>query len=279
MHKLKRIYIEIWNACNLKCAFCIQNDREVKQLTLDEFKYILEQIDPYCDYVYLHILGEPLMHPMLKDILALLAKYQKKVMITTNGTLLKDKYELLINSTVQQVNISLHSFPYHQQVKYLEDIFETAIKLSKAKIHVNYRLWSIKDNELDNVAQKLLKAVLNHYQVDEVEVKRLQRFDLAPYIHLHFEEVFEWPTLSLPYVSNEGTCLGLRQMIGILSNGEVVPCCLDSKGEASLGNIFQTSFKDIMESKKLIEALEGFNKRQVKLELCKHCTYRLRFNK
>ncbi len=144
---------------------------------------------------------------------------------------------------------------------------------------MNYRLWSIKENQLDETANYLLQEILSQYGKQIEQVKRLQRFDLDHYIHLHFEEVFEWPTLSNEYVGEYGSCLGLKQMIAILSDGSVVPCCLDSKKEACLGNIFQTSFKEIIQSDLVEQTLKNFKDNKITLELCKHCSYRLRFSK
>lgn len=277
--RFKRIYIEISNVCNLKCDFCIQNSRENKIMSVEEFEYILKQIDDYSEYLYLHVLGEPLLHPHLKEILELCSKYHKKVMITTNATLLKKQLTILCCDCVKQVNLSIHSFPYHMQQAYLQDIYECAKRLASYHIHVNYRLWSIKENELDEIAKKLLNDILKQYDKQLDHVQRLQRFDLSNYIHMHFEEVFTWPTLSNDYVGDQGTCLGLKQMIAILSDGSVVPCCLDSKKEACLGNIFQTSFLEIIHSDLVKQTLNNFKNHKITLELCKHCSYRLRFSK
>ena len=58
--RFKRIYIEITNQCNLKCSFCIQNQRKSKYLSINDFSYILDELRPFTDYIYLHVLGEPL---------------------------------------------------------------------------------------------------------------------------------------------------------------------------------------------------------------------------
>ena len=277
MMKFKRIYIEISNVCNLKCAFCIQNSRESKIMSVEEFHYILKEINDYSDYIYLHVLGEPLLHPNLKAILALCSQYHKKVMITTNATLLKKQLDTVCVDCVKQINLSIHSFPYHKQCEYLNDIYECAKVLASKQIHVNYRLWSIQDQQLDEQAQLLLKQILMQYHKDLDQIKRLQRFDLANYIHLHFEEVFTWPTLTNEYVGDCGSCLGMKTMCAILSDGSVVPCCLDSKKEACLGNIFQTRFQDIIESDLVKQVISNFQNNKITLKLCKHCSYRLRF--
>ena len=88
--KFKRIYIEITNSCNLNCSFCSKSFRDKRNMSILEFETVLKKIDKYTDFIYLHLKGEPLLHPDLDKILELLDNYNKKVIITTNGTLLKE---------------------------------------------------------------------------------------------------------------------------------------------------------------------------------------------
>ena len=64
--KFKKVYIEICNGCNLNCDCCIKNSRQVKYIKRDEYEYIINKIAGYTKEIYLHVLGEPLMH---KDII------------------------------------------------------------------------------------------------------------------------------------------------------------------------------------------------------------------
>lgn len=277
--RFKRIYIEIINTCNLRCDFCIQNHRTPCVMRIDEFKHIIKEIQPYCEYVYLHVMGEPLSHPDLEAILTICAKAQIQVNITTNGTLLKKQEDILLRSKLRQVNISLHSFPQHYMSNYLDEVMETAEKLAGQAIHVNYRLWSLQDTKLTTETALILKKIQERYHIEitQDQQKRLQRIDLQNFLHLHFEEIFKWPSLEAPFISHTGRCLGMKTMCGILSNGDVVPCCLDSKGDVFLGNIFQQSFQGIVESKRVKKMVEGFQQHQLVEDLCQHCGYRTRF--
>ena len=85
--RFKKIYLEITNSCNLSCSFCIKNRRVIKYLNLEEFKIILSKLEKYTDYLYFHVLGEPLMHPMINEFINL-ASSKFRVQITTNGYLI-----------------------------------------------------------------------------------------------------------------------------------------------------------------------------------------------
>ena len=45
--RFKKIYLEITNACNLSCTFCIKNQRKINYLSEEEFKTILKKLEPY----------------------------------------------------------------------------------------------------------------------------------------------------------------------------------------------------------------------------------------
>ena len=61
----KKAYLEITNVCNLSCAFCPKTSREPRFVSVEEFAALIEQVQPLTDYVYLHLMGEPLLHPQL----------------------------------------------------------------------------------------------------------------------------------------------------------------------------------------------------------------------
>ena len=109
MNKFKKIYIEITNKCNLSCSFCSKDNREKQEMNVDKFKSVLDKISNYTESIYLHVKGEPLLHSHLEDILDICDKYNVKTCITTNGTLLKQKKNVLINHNIKQINVSLHS--------------------------------------------------------------------------------------------------------------------------------------------------------------------------
>lgn len=111
MKRLRKIYLEISNVCNLHCTFCPGTRREKRFMTADEFATLLPKLCPWTDYLYFHLMGEPLCHPELAEFLRLAGDAGFKVILTTNGTLLEEKREILLNApALHKVNISLHAF-------------------------------------------------------------------------------------------------------------------------------------------------------------------------
>lgn len=286
--RFKRIYVEIGNICNLNCSFCSKGTRPKRQMTAEEFKHIAKEIKPYTDYLYFHIKGEPLMHPELGTFFDICSEYGFSVNLTTNGTLLKETAELILSKpSLRQINISLHSFPAHKSIdrkEYLNTVLSFAKKASlENKKYVVLRLWNLdKNRKSDKASFDIMEKIKTFFSFKE-NLKELMTSQksvmLEKGIFISWEEEFVWPSLKKPFVSDEGICYGTRNMLGILADGTVVPCCLDANGEAPLGNIFKTSMKSIVEGETLADISENFTNRRVTLPLCKHCSYRTRFDK
>lgn len=280
MIKFKRIYVEITNICNLSCSFCPQNDRTKEFMDIATFEDILKKIKPYTDYIYLHIKGEPLMHKNILEFMDLATKYGMKVNITSNGTILNE--EILKKESLRQINFSLHSFEDEQNIekeKYLNDILNYAVIASEQhKKIISLRLWNLTDNNFNDNKSTLSKIEeFFDYKFDEKEFQRGRGIKLKDKIYLNFETVFVWPTLDTDFYEEKGFCHGLNSHLGILVDGTVIPCCLDEKGIINLGNIKKNSLEEILESQRVKNIIDGFEKRYAAEELCKKCQFKSRF--
>lgn len=275
----KKVYIEITNVCNLNCSFCIKDNRKKSEMSIDEFETILKKIDKYTNYIYLHVKGEPLIHNNLDKILSLANKYNKYVNITTNGVFLKEKVDILKKyNNIRQINISLHS--ENNKTNYIEDIIEAVDELKN--IFVVYRFWTLKDNKLDNRMIKYLEKLKDKYNIDNENYNEIingSNIKIGNNIYISKDKEFEWPNVNNNYCNEHGFCYGLKNQIGILVDGTITICCLDSFGISNLGNIFNDDMDSIITSDKVKKIIKGFNDRKVYLDICKHCSYKERFNK
>lgn len=286
--RFKRVYIEITNICNLSCEFCPDTKRAKKTMTADEFLFVAKQVSLFTDYVYLHILGEPLIHSDLKKILSICQDYNLKVNITTNGRFLKAVLNTLQNAkTLRKVAISLHSAQdgITDVDKHLNDCIFAADTLSSDVI-IEYRLWNLKKfinsqntNDLPEFNKFVLDYLKNHYNKHSFDAKgdNINSFLLAPNIYAVSAENFDWPDINGKYYGDKGKCYGLKTQLGILCDGTVVPCCLDSEGNIALGNIFKSTLEEIINSERANNIYENFKKGYRVEELCKRCGYSERF--
>lgn len=276
MKKYKKIYIEITNNCNLKCSFCSAVKRKRRFMTTEEFENILIKIKDYTDYIYLHIKGEPLLHPNIIEFLRLADKYNLKVNLTTNGTLFsKVAKELSECKSLQKINFSLHS--ENNIDNYCEEIFKN-VELLKDKIII-YRLWTLKNNQLDSKSQEIVNKIRKYYNLPQETVDKIytsNNIKIKSTIYVDKDNEFSWPEVTT-HKSN-GYCYALKTQIGILVDGTVVPCCLDSNGVVNLGNIFKESLEEIINSEKYISLKKSFQDRKPCEKLCQSCTFKERLN-
>lgn len=288
LKKFKKIYIEITSRCNLSCSFCHKSGRAKAFMQPADFALILAKIKGHTEHLSLHVLGEPLLHPDLAEILDLCHERGFKVNLTTNGTLLgKNTTMLLASPALRQINISLHSLadtagPVFE--RYLADILDFMQEaMLQGRLLLCLRLWNA-------TGEKQLEAGRRN----EAVFRRLESFfalpmplsdaltpghglTLAPRVFLSQNQRFTWPHASGPDLGDNGFCHGLRTHAAILVDGTVVPCCLDAEADIPLGNIFQHGFGEILESPRAIRMRQSFSARRVVEPLCRRCSFRQGF--
>jgi radical SAM protein with 4Fe4S-binding SPASM domain len=287
MLKFKRVYLEISNICNIQCSFCPVVERDNKIMDLEEFSKALAQVSEFTDEICLHLMGEPLAHPKIKEILGLCDESGIKVMITTNGLLLKRYQELLLNSKcIRQINFSLQSykdnFPHKELRQYLVPLmgFTTLVHAQREDMYINFRLWNYDVDQGEN--EEIYLELEKFYETSikrEVDVGNIKSKNIWNKVYLHFDSRFEWPDMSLPVLGDQGRCHGMVNHIGIQANGDVVPCCLDKESVINLGNIFETDLKSILFSERSVRMREGFKNGRLTEDLCKRCSFITRFSK
>ncbi len=277
--KLKRIYIEITNQCNLTCDFCAKSNRPKKAMSLEQFRNICDQIRFYTDYIYLHIQGEPLLHPQFDGILAVADAFHLKVQLVTNGTLI-DKYldTLSASSSLRQISVSLQSLVssglYNDSSKALQWFEQLKILSNSGKI-IQIRYWMYNKQPFT----EFVNDCLQYFGVDIQSLSsQKKRYNTQiKNVFFSLDQPFIWP--SDPQAARLiGSCYGTREMLGILSDGTLVPCCLDHQGSVAFGNIFETDFKTLLEHPRLIKMREGFLNRKITEPFCQQCGYRQRFD-
>lgn len=273
MRKFKKVYIEITNICNLSCSFCSVDSKVKETITIANFEKILKNINDYTDYVYLHVKGEPLLHKELDKLLDLCDKYNKRVNITTNGTLLKERCNILKHKAIRQINISLHS--ENNKENYLDEIFETVNNLQD-KIIV-YRFWTMDNYKFNEKSTKIVENIIKNYNLSPETVDKIKNekhIKIRKNLYIDKANEFIWPNLNNNYYNDKGTCYALKDQIAILVDGTVVPCCLDSSGIINLGNVYTQTLEEIINSKRYQQMKQCFSNRKACEELCKHCSFK-----
>lgn len=267
-----KVYLEITNVCNMNCSFCVGTKRKKHFLTAEEFAVLAYKIKPYTDFLYFHLMGEPTLHPLLGEFLDIAEKLGFKVIITTNGTLLDKSGEILLNGkSLFKVNISLHSFEANSNISeedYFSTCFDFADKASNKGIITVFRLWNEGgENSLNDKIIGMMKHRFNGEWVENTKGIRIRKK-----LFIENGERFEWP-LHSEIVSDKISCYGLKDHIGILCDGSVVPCCMDNDGNAILGNLYDNTLEEILNSEKTKYYRNMLENCKAPCEMCKTCGF------
>ena len=260
-------------------------------MSVDFFKQVLQELTPYTDEIALHVMGDPMVLSNLGEYLDSAHSAGLKVMITTSGFYLDEsRREVLFHPALRQVNISLNSFNKNSVSRTFDTYMEPILRLCDDKLargkdfFINLRLWNLDEvHSESHFNERLFELLESHFSLEAGMITsqlsgERQSIRLASKILLHFDRYFEWPSLENTTLTH-GYCQGLNKQISILVDGRVVPCCLDSEGIITLGNLSETNLGKILISKRSSTISDGFSKGICTEELCQKCSYKERFKR
>ena len=278
-----RVYIEITNRCNLACDFCHGTKRPLGTMPPEDFRRIAEKLRGETSYLYLHVLGEPLLHPQLKELLAIAGELGFRVCLVTNGTLLhKRREELLAAKSLHKVSVSLHSFEGNGGAgdlsAYLQQVWDGCLPLSERGVVCALRLWNEGTAPRLNGAVEAFLSQRIGRDVESLPRDARGNRTLRPNLFLERAERFGWPDLNAPE-SGANFCHGFTRQLAVLWDGTVTPCCLDSEGDIPLGNLLSQPLEEILQGERAAAMAAGFAARKPTEELCRRCGYARRFLK
>lgn len=271
---IDRCYLEITNVCNLDCIFCPKNERKKHMLSAEEFEILTDQLVGQIRFLYFHLMGEPMLHPQLPAFVQRAREKGFIPVLTTNGTLLADaRAQQLIDAHPHKVQISLHSHEgngFDGPEEYVRQVMTFALQAAQSGIIVVLRLWNQGGYDSEN-------ARLHDLMAQYVPQPWTQRYDgwkMADHLYLEYDQMFEWPELERDeYDAEEVFCYALRNQIGVLVDGTVVPCCLDHEGAVPLGNLFDQPLPEILVSPRASALYDGFARHHTAEPLCRRCGY------
>lgn len=277
---IQKAYLEITNLCNLSCTFCHKTDRPPKSITAEEFETLTDRLSGI-PHLYFHLMGEPTLHPLLPHFITRAKEKGFLPMLTTNGSLLAQKGEALLDNLPHKISISLHApaaNPAFAAEGYLPACIDFAQKASAKGCIVALRLWNL-GSEREAQNGEIIDRLRDAFPGEWTPVRRGNGYRIAPKLFLEWGEEFDWPDPSAPALPLDADlfCYGLRDQIGILSDGRVVPCCLDADGNLALGNLFTDSLSEILATPRARTIYDGFTRHRAAEELCRRCGYARRF--
>lgn len=273
MKRFRKVYLELSNRCNLSCAFCPGTKRAAGGMNREQVAFLLDRLKPWTDFLYFHLMGEPLCHPELEACLRLAGEKGFRVILTTNGTLLPRRQEMLLAAPgLHKVNISLHAFEANDLETPFSDYLKGCFVFGRAaqgKKLVVYRLWNAGGQEERN--REILEEMERYFPKPWAQERKGMR--LGEKVYLERGEKFDWPDLTAEDRGERVFCYGLRDQIGVLWDGTVVPCCLDHDGDIPLGNLFEQELGEILDTSRAKAICRGFEQGVGVEKLCRRCGF------
>lgn len=270
---ITRCYLEITNICNLDCVFCPKTERRKQSLTLQQFDALTDSLQGKIRFLYFHLMGEPLLHPLLPQFVSIARAKGFVPVLTTNGTLLP-RAGTLLDARPHKVQISLQAFEGNRKEnleEYMTGVMRFAVEAASRGVVVVLRLWNI--GGCDSANDDIRNFISRYLPVGQWE-QRHYGWRLAENVYLEYDGVFEWPDAEREeFPDEECFCYALRNQIGVLVDGTVVPCCLDHAGDIPLGNLYEQSLDDILSSERARNIYDGFTRHKAVEPLCRRCGY------
>ena len=288
---IDRCYIEITNTCNLDCHFCPKHHRKRRQLSEEEFDLLTDRVRGKVCFLYFHLMGEPLLHPLLPQFVTMAREKGFKTVLTSNGTLLH-RAMVLLDTLPYKIQLSLHSHESNARgelSEYMDQVMRFSTQAAGKGTCMVLRLWN--QGGMDRENEKVMRLIEKY--VPKPWKERPDGFRLCDNLYLEFDRKFEWPggggkaasddsdgkqeesddklEASPSKSKQEYFCKALIKQIGVLSDGSLVPCCLDHDGDVILGNLFHQSLEEILASPRAQALVEGFRHHAATEPLCQSC--------
>ena len=241
--------IEPAATCNLRCPLCSTSYRkfypgDVRVMTFDLFRTILEKIRKHAWRITFYMEGEPMMNPRLFEMIELSTRDRHLfTSFSTNLTLMREKLlSPLFQSRIDRISVSLDGFRQATYEKYrvngrVQDVLDGIVMIMGRKKRNRLRYPYMEANMIDFFhisaeERNDLKKFCAAHEVDEFRVRPEQfglmgRYDAT--IVRKPPSKCHWPWISM----------------SIDCDGSVYPCPIAFEQRISYGNLATSSFEEV----------------------------------
>ena len=117
---LRKLYIEPTTKCNLNCKMCFRHtwfDEPICDLSLEDFRRVLDTMPSSVETIFFGGMGEPLFHRDIHQMVRLAAETGAEVELLTNGTLLTEEMiQGLIEAGLGRLWVSIDDLQSHSSI-------------------------------------------------------------------------------------------------------------------------------------------------------------------
>lgn len=241
--------------CNAKCPHCPYSNSDIRKSFNDTpympeatFKKIADESGPYSSYLRISGGGEPMLHPQAVELLVYAKKAGCKIGLITNGSKFNEENSVtLLDAGVDMIEFSVDAC---DEKTY--DVVRAGLDWKTLVANVK-RMLKIRDRTKS--ASKIVASGVNQKDVNVDEVEKFWRDEIGVdnFIKRKFLTWGENTTLdgkrsadATPYLNVENTpCPFIFERLNIDSRGNVMVCGYDISSNTSMGNVNETSIKEI----------------------------------
>lgn len=286
------IGIEPTTSCNLRCPECPSGLRSFTRPTgmLDEnlFTKVIDELRNTLTYLTFYFQGEPYLHPQFLSLVRYAADRKIFTSTSTNAHFLNDaNARATIESGLDRLIISIDGTTQETYESYrvggnLEKVIEGTRRvlhwrkvLKSSTPEIVFQFLVVKPNE-HQVAE--VQKLADELGVDDVLLKTAQIYDYKNGSTL----IPDNDQYSRYRKNTDGTydiknsmdnhCWKMWQSCVITWDGKVVPCCFDKDAHHVMGDLSNTSFRDIWTGDKYNQFRSTLLRSRSEVEMCRNCT-------
>lgn len=254
--------VETILGCDLRCPECAVGaniiTREKGWLKFEQFKIIADKIRPFCEYLYLHIWGEPLLNKDIFKIIEYASVFTKTNIYTNGNSLTEEKAEKLITSGVTDIGVSVDGVSQEVYEQYrvggsVAKALAALVKLkdsnskhgNKVRIAPQYIVFKHNQHEMGLFREFCHSLGLQPvYKAPYIRNgSRYRNCNNPQYVRPSYRDIS-----SLKQAMRD--CKNPKEVFTILLDGTCVMCCYDHNGITNYGNIYEQEVLDIWNSPK-----------------------------
>ncbi|HET8962316.1 MAG TPA: SPASM domain-containing protein [Chitinophagales bacterium] len=279
-------------SCNLRCPECPSGlrafTRPTGMLDKDFFKDTMDELGKDLTYLIFYFQGEPYLNPSFLEMVKYASAKKIYTATSTNAHYLTDENaKRTIESGLDRLIISIDGTTQEVYQQYrrggkLEKVLEGTRNIIRWKKELKsktpniiFQFLVVKPNEHQI---KDVYKLADELGVDEVRLKTAQIYDyengsdLLPTIDKYAR--YKKGNDGKYSIKNEMTnhCWKLWHSCVITWDGAVVPCCFDKDAKHKLGDLKQTSFKELWTGPAYHNFRSAVLKSRSEIDICKNCT-------
>ena len=291
------LMIEPTNVCNLRCPLCPTGrgtlDRKPASMPLDMYKRVIDELRPYLIEVNISLMGEPLLHKDLPEMIAYAKGAKARVVIPSNGHFLTEEASRqLVESGLDGIYISFDGIDQETYERYrvrgdlqkvaegVRTLLAQRRALGRTNPFVELQFLVMKHNETQIDA---FRALADETGVDRRVIKPVS-FNVADWDDADTRETFEgfFPSCeenrvyrrvhgALTWKINQlALCTSAWRSITVLADGSILPCCRDIRGHYTMGNVADGVLK-VWNNERFRAFRRDMIRRRSEMPICKVC--------